>query len=220
MHFDVFRMPRDMSDGPDTRYTFQRTEQDGTPWFVVSFGAEYIGKSLDGETASRIAQYHADTDTSVRSPIVATDYPVRPLPPEQVLSPMAGMDVVTCGACHRSWDDAVSTSMTPAPSARYHHEDEEHTASPVEGPEGVFDVEGHPRFSMVEGANAPMMTLGQFRAATAYLDASTLIVVETGSNQERHVPNMGLPSPDPDSDESGFSAITLFMGVALDYRDF
>lgn len=27
-------------------------------------------------------------------------------------------DIVTCGACRRSWDDAVPTSLTPAPSAR------------------------------------------------------------------------------------------------------
>lgn len=27
-------------------------------------------------------------------------------------------DRVTCGECGRSWDDAVVTSMTPAPSAR------------------------------------------------------------------------------------------------------
>jgi hypothetical protein len=29
-----------------------------------------------------------------------------------------GGDVVTCGTCGRSWDDAVATSATPAPSAR------------------------------------------------------------------------------------------------------
>lgn len=27
-------------------------------------------------------------------------------------------DVATCGACGRSWDDAVSTAITPTPSAR------------------------------------------------------------------------------------------------------
>ena len=26
--------------------------------------------------------------------------------------------LTTCGGCHRSWDDAVATSWTPAPSAR------------------------------------------------------------------------------------------------------
>src|SRR4051794_34057226 len=41
----------------------------------------------------------------------------------------AGADIATCGACGRSWDDAVGTAWTPAPSARcpfeYDHEDEE-----------------------------------------------------------------------------------------------
>jgi hypothetical protein len=27
-------------------------------------------------------------------------------------------DPVTCGECHRTWDDAVITSVTPTPSAR------------------------------------------------------------------------------------------------------
>ena len=29
-----------------------------------------------------------------------------------------GADLVTCGGCNRTWDDAVVTSWTPAPSAR------------------------------------------------------------------------------------------------------
>lgn len=37
-------------------------------------------------------------------------------------------DLVTCGSCGRSWDDAVITGVTPAPSARcpfeYYHEEE------------------------------------------------------------------------------------------------
>jgi hypothetical protein len=37
-------------------------------------------------------------------------------------------NVATCGACGFSWDDAISTSFTPAPSARcpneYNHEPE------------------------------------------------------------------------------------------------
>ena len=32
-------------------------------------------------------------------------------------------DIVTCGACGRSWDDSIPTSMTPAPSARCPFED-------------------------------------------------------------------------------------------------
>lgn len=37
-------------------------------------------------------------------------------------------DVVTCGGCYRSWDDSVSTAVTPTPSARcpfeYDHDEE------------------------------------------------------------------------------------------------
>lgn len=47
---------------------------------------------------------------------VPADFPVRPLvTPEEIA---AAKDVVTCGTCNLSWDDAVPTSWTPAPSAR------------------------------------------------------------------------------------------------------
>lgn len=32
--------------------------------------------------------------------------------------------VITCGACHRMWDDAVATAWTPAPSGRCPFESE------------------------------------------------------------------------------------------------
>jgi hypothetical protein len=39
------------------------------------------------------------------------------------------MDIVTCGTCGRSWNDAAVSSWTPAPSGRcpfeYEHEDDE-----------------------------------------------------------------------------------------------
>lgn len=39
-----------------------------------------------------------------------------------------GADVVTCGTCHRHWDDSLPTSVTPTPSARcpfeYQHKPE------------------------------------------------------------------------------------------------
>jgi len=31
---------------------------------------------------------------------------------------VGGSDVVTCGACGRSWDNAVTTGVTPTPAAR------------------------------------------------------------------------------------------------------
>ncbi len=34
------------------------------------------------------------------------------------LAPPSFKDPVTCGSCGRTWDDAVPTSWTPAPSGR------------------------------------------------------------------------------------------------------
>jgi hypothetical protein len=221
------RLPLTREGHPDARYTIT-TEQEyplvggGLTRHVVRFNAEYVGRHSELDVAEAIAQYHADTDGG-GSPLIESSHPVRPLPPEQVIAPTAGMIVMTCGVCHRSWDDAVSTTMTPVPSGRCPFEYEhitpyEDDADPDD--EDPYDVNGAPRYSFTENANVPMMTLGQFRAATAYRDASTLIVVETGTNQERHVASMGMPSGDPESDASGFNAVTLFMGTPLDYRDF
>lgn len=46
---------------------------------------------------------------------VPTDFPVKVLSPEQVAT---AKDPATCGTCQRTWDDAVPTSRTPAPSGR------------------------------------------------------------------------------------------------------
>lgn len=40
-------------------------------------------------------------------------WPVKPLEPGE-----EAKDRTTCGTCGRSWDDAIITSMTPAPAAR------------------------------------------------------------------------------------------------------
>ncbi len=32
-------------------------------------------------------------------------------------SPSSFKDPATCGTCHRTWDDAIVTSITPSPSA-------------------------------------------------------------------------------------------------------
>jgi hypothetical protein len=44
---------------------------------------------------------------------VPSDFPVRPLRPTDKAA-----DRATCGHCGLSWDDAIPTSYTPAPSAR------------------------------------------------------------------------------------------------------
>jgi len=45
--------------------------------------------------------------------IIPSDFPVQPLGPDEKPKGRA-----TCGNCGLSWDDDISTSMTPAPSAR------------------------------------------------------------------------------------------------------
>jgi hypothetical protein len=51
---------------------------------------------------------------------VPDDFPVKVLGPDD-----GATDLKTCGGCGRSWDDAVSTTYTPAPAARcpfeYYH---------------------------------------------------------------------------------------------------
>ncbi len=63
-------------------------------------------------------------DRIVDAKEVPEDYPVKVLGPDD-----PAQDRVTCGTCGRSWDDAVVTGMTPAPSGRcpfeQYHEDEE-----------------------------------------------------------------------------------------------
>lgn len=44
---------------------------------------------------------------------IPKDFPVQPVKPGQ-----KAKDPVTCGDCGLTWDDAITTSMTPAPSAR------------------------------------------------------------------------------------------------------
>lgn len=43
-----------------------------------------------------------------------------------------GADITTCGTCHRSWDNSLITSVTPAPAARCPFE-YEHEHEPPEG---------------------------------------------------------------------------------------
>jgi hypothetical protein len=52
-------------------------------------------------------------ETETERPEVPAGFPVRPLAEGDPAT-----DRVTCGECGRSWDDAIPTSYTPAPSAR------------------------------------------------------------------------------------------------------
>jgi hypothetical protein len=61
-----------------------------------------------------------EDDAADGPPQVPADFPVQPLKPGQPAT-----DPVTCGTCGRSWDDAIPTDWTPAPSGRcpfeYYH---------------------------------------------------------------------------------------------------
>lgn len=56
---------------------------------------------------------------------VPKDFPVHPIRRNAHRQRAAATALATCGACGRSWDDAIVTSWTPAPSARcpfeYYH---------------------------------------------------------------------------------------------------
>lgn len=72
------------------------------------------------EATGHTFTYHEDThtwtdddDTELDPGDIPDDHPVRPL------DDMAdAVTPTTCGVCGLSWDDGVSTSMTPAPAAR------------------------------------------------------------------------------------------------------
>jgi hypothetical protein len=49
---------------------------------------------------------------------IPKDWPVQPLAPRQWVNRTDRPGATTCGTCELTWDDAVVTSMTPAPSAR------------------------------------------------------------------------------------------------------
>lgn len=48
---------------------------------------------------------------------VPKDFPVRPIRRGSKAAQSATA-LAQCGTCHRLWDDAIPTSLTPAPSAR------------------------------------------------------------------------------------------------------
>lgn len=52
-------------------------------------------------------------ESKLKASDVPSNYPVKPLKPGD-----KAKDKATCGTCGLSWDDNISTSMTPAPSGR------------------------------------------------------------------------------------------------------
>lgn len=70
---------------------------------------------------------------------IPADFPVRPLRPGDV-----AQDRATDNACGLSWDDAVGTTWTPAPSGRcpfeYFHKDHEEEEEPEAAESGQIDA--------------------------------------------------------------------------------
>jgi len=65
------------------------------------------------------------TTTRQINTAIPADFEIQPLKPGE-----KAQDPVTCGACGRTWDDAIPTSWTPAPSGRcpfeyFHSEDDD-----------------------------------------------------------------------------------------------
>lgn len=119
---------------PDARYSVAvefsgaqgkaRGLKPGQSW-VARFCGEFIAShatrreavqacaARSDETARGLHKAHEERLRQITALHVPDDYPVRPLADDE-----SAEDRVTCGTCGRSWDDAVVTGMTPAPSAR------------------------------------------------------------------------------------------------------
>ena len=61
----------------------------------------------------RLGRRYAAYAAAPKHDPIPDDFPVRPIGPE-----VAAQDRVACGHCGLSWDDAIGTAWTPAPSGR------------------------------------------------------------------------------------------------------
>jgi hypothetical protein len=71
-----------------------------------------VAKDYNGNTVGAWL-LTVDVDTTLEPEDIPADFEVRPLGPDE-----PAKDKVTCGTCGLSWDDAIGTQWTPAPSAR------------------------------------------------------------------------------------------------------
>ncbi len=78
-------------------------------------GMEHLAGACLYLIGRRLAEAIAD-EADEDDEDVPADFPVRPLLTDEARA--GAEDLVTCGHCGRSWDDAIPTSYTPAPSAR------------------------------------------------------------------------------------------------------
>lgn len=82
----------------------------------IMHASEYIGGRIERDILSTPGIYAvvADYSPGPLSPDdIPAEHPVRPVPDDA-----HGPDTATCGECGLSWDDSLSTSLTPVPAGR------------------------------------------------------------------------------------------------------
>jgi hypothetical protein len=100
-----------LADGQVTSAVVLRAYDDGVN--VVTYDVRTLDLQHHyGLSADRVVHGAAPTLWERR----LADFPVKVLRTPQERSGAASL--ATCGTCGRSWDDAIPTSWTPAPSAR------------------------------------------------------------------------------------------------------
>ncbi len=107
---------------PDGEWRHARKDRELSFDEAERIGRDGTGRDGDPRFPHRFSSLTQEERIWLMMPDVPADYEVKALTTEERAK---AEDVVTCGTCGRSWDDAISTSMTPAPSARcpfeYYH---------------------------------------------------------------------------------------------------
>lgn len=122
------------------------------------------------KTREEARQHTALVDIRMSIKIPA-DFPVQPLKPGQ-----EAKDKVTCGTCGLSWDDAIGTEWTPAPSGRcpfeYFHEPQPEQAKP--NPESCIKLDlAFPVEVTQQGNNSFTVVYGkQVKTGLSYVQAA------------------------------------------------
>lgn len=98
-------------DYAEERRTNRPNVLDAWREFVRSHKRLGLDATLGVEDIDRMARYNREDNRKL--PEVPEDFPVRPLKPGE-----SGALEAHCFTCDRRWDDAVVTSMTPAPAGR------------------------------------------------------------------------------------------------------
>lgn len=120
---------------------------------------------------------------------VPKDFPVKPLVTQKQKA--SAKDLCTCGTCGRSWDDAVVTGMTPAPSGRcpfeyYHQKAPARKVTKQAGP--VVRIQGFDESGKVVW-DATGSRIKEYRAAPDMLAALKEIEAQLANHPEANKGN-------------------------------